>query len=352
LVGLLHTIMSRTLWLLSLVAVFGCDPMIDSSTVEAALGGTCSNWDCGNAPTLDDDVAVHELDASGAEANDVGARLVDVRSAAGVPLHLIVDGDRVRARRRMPGDSYPGTGPLWTGSLVGMVLTVSLHGELSHLVLDGIATVSSWGPQPRPVTTYRFSHGVVAAPPSLRQPLCKDPTPLDDLWAHFPDHHAVVFRGDRYDRAGKRVIATGAAVGAWFNVGCAGGAVAKLHLMRETEASSTATFRTSPEERQAILKMITADYCGTGQAFTVAGEPVLFSTRRWSRFELPQPHLEAIWTPTGAACLTEARREAEDSEIRAEIDAACAAVNRSLPSCGTAPLVWGNQGYGLTASPL
>jgi hypothetical protein len=56
------------------------------------------------------------------------------------------------------------------------------------------------------------------------------------------------------------------------------------------------------QERQAMLKMLVADYCGTGRAFTVPGEPLLWQSGRIS-YALPPLNLEARWTANGASCL-------------------------------------------------
>ena len=96
--------------------------------------------------------------------------------------------------------------------------------------------------------------------------------------------------------------------------------------------------------------MITADYCGTGHAFTRTGEPLLFNTHYWQRFSLPHPHLEAIWTASGAACLSEPRRAAEEPGILAVIQAECAAVGHTFAACVNLP-GWNERGYGVSASP-
>lgn len=57
-------------------------------------------------------------------------------------------------------------------------------------------------------------------------------------------------------------------------------------------------------QRQATLKMITADYCGTGQSFTQFGQPLVWldSLGLFSSIPPTTTH-EAVWDDKGAICL-------------------------------------------------
>jgi ADYC domain len=83
-------------------------------------------------------------------------------------------------------------------------------------------------------------------------------------------HHAVVFEGDRID---VQTLSVNAVDVRWFNIGCAETALAKMQLNGHTHASLFSGLPFVPRlERQTFLKMITADYCGTGRPFTVSGQ--------------------------------------------------------------------------------
>ena len=164
----------------------------------------------------------------------------------------------------------------------------------------------------------------------------------------------LLFEGDRIDAAGKRDTGVDTS---WFNLGCAGSALAKMALTGHTEASRiTHAFDTTLAERQTILKMFAADYCGSGLPFTIGGQPLAWRDDRGT-MKLPAgPPLvrEARWTPNGAACLdkprldahwTQAGFDAFGSDVYDQVMAVC-----QLPACADTTL--DTDGYHLlTATP-
>jgi hypothetical protein len=117
---------------------------------------------------------------------------------------------------------------------------------------------------------------------------------------------AVFYEGDRVDTE-SMTIGT-ALEPTWFNIGCAGHTLAKLHLTRNSTASGAATFGHQHADRQATLKMFVADYCGTGKPFTVAGQPLAWrDPQRVMEFYGIPTTLEARWSASGATCLGEPR---------------------------------------------
>jgi hypothetical protein len=133
------------------------------------------------------------------------------------------------------------------------------------------------------------------------------------------------------------VIATGAASRGWINIACAGTALAKLFLVRHTEASQEV--RTTRAERQAMLKMFTADVCGDGTSFTVHGQPLFWAdVKGITRFPDAPASIEAVWSAKGAVCLERPRR----SELAGAIQARCG----PLPRCTTH-----TQGHVVSANP-
>jgi hypothetical protein len=139
----------------------------------------------------------------------------------------------------------------------------------------------------------------------------------DELWR---THHAtaIVFEGDRY--TDDKTVSEIAADKGWFNLACAGTAPFKMHMLRHTKAGSvtpdgTPRSTTLPQ-RTAMLKAITADYCGDGRGWTGDGTKLWWADAQgW--FQYPSADIttapdskgiEAIWGPNGALCLNEPRR--------------------------------------------
>jgi hypothetical protein len=133
-------------------------------------------------------------------------------------------------------------------------------------------------------------------------------------------YHTLLFEGDRIDAIKKLDTAVDTS---WFNLGCAGSALAKMALTGHTEASLNAhTFVTTLPERQTMLKMLAADYCGDGTPFTVPGQPLNWAddhgTMKIAAL-IPQPPLpvllEARWKESGAVCLDKPRTDAHPTTL-------------------------------------
>ncbi|WAS93909.1 ADYC domain-containing protein [Nannocystis punicea] len=85
------------------------------------------------------------------------------------------------------------------------------------------------------------------------------------------------------------------------------------------------------DAHQAAVRMIRADYCGTGVTHTVNGNPIDVSDK-WS-IQVPGTAwpVEAKWGPDGAVCLNTPRRQ---SWSRATVIAECVAAGKGvLPTC-------------------
>jgi hypothetical protein len=168
------------------------------------------------------------------------------------------------------------------------------------------------------------------------------PPAFSELLNMKPDE-ALVFAGDRIDARQKTMSDTADPL--WFNIGCAGHALSKLFMTRNTLASTPPAGFLPPTwaMRQATLKLLAADYCGTGTPFTVAGQ--LLNWTGYSKeakggyYATPVPKsIEAHWNENGAICLTEPRVESSDlpearlefPDVREAIKAEC---RRALPAC-------------------
>lgn len=126
--------------------------------------------------------------------------------------------------------------------------------------------------------------------------------------------HTLLFEGDRIKAKEKLDTDVDKQ---WFNLGCAGSALAKLALTGHTEGSRAAgTFNTTLDERQAMLKLLTADYCGDGTPFTVAGQPLSWSDDYGTMKLTSSPlALESRWNEKGAACLDKPRIDVNPTSL-------------------------------------
>ncbi len=262
--------------------------------------------------------AFHELNLAGAP-NAAGFAIAGVRNGD-TAYDLEVTGASVTAHPRGR------TAPRLTGAaLAGLVLDLrDARGARYALQVASSGTTTYWVGARDLVPTYTLTYTSTAQP--VPQPLCTAGV-----------NEAILFTGDRYDAARKTVTATGAAARGWVNIACARTALAKLFLVRHTEASQAVP--TTPAERQAMFKMFTGDYCGDGTPFTVHGQPLLWAdAKAITKFAATPASFEAIWNENGAVCLDQPRRP----ELATAMTAHC----RPLPRCTPQA-----AGYVMSANP-
>jgi hypothetical protein len=173
-------------------------------------------------------------------------------------------------------------------------------------------------------------------------------------------YRTLLFEGDRIDAA--RKLDTGIDT-TWVNLGCAGSALAKMALTGHTEASKvTGAFNTTLLERQTMLKMLGADYCHDGTAFTVAGQPLNWRDDHGTMkltaltFNPPQPLiLESRWNAEGAVCLNKPRVDVHPTalsnsvlgtDIYSQVQAWCP--SKMPPQCADSS--FDNDGYHLLSA--
>lgn len=267
--------------------------------------------------------AFHELHLGG-EPNAAGFAVVGVRKGR-TPYELEVKGSTVVAR---PG--IEGAPTLSGAALVGLVFDLrdAAAGESYALEIAGSGSTPYWAGAPEAATTYALTYT------SAQQP---EPRPLCTTGAN----EAILFGGDRYDAARKTVTATGEATRGWLNVACAGTALVKLFLTRHTEASQTVP--TTRAQRQAMLKMFTADVCGDGTTFTIHGQPLLWADANGlTTFARSPASFEAAWSERGAVCLDTPRR----LELAASIEEHCPRPPRCPDPAAARAL-----GYVISANP-
>lgn len=211
------------------------------------------------------------------------------------------------------------------------------------LTITEVGLVDYWVAKPgAPTNSYRIMY-------SYEGGAERDVCPAGDPDDRLPAHHFVAVDNERYD--GERLeVLDGADAARWVSFGCTGSSVAKLHMRRHTLAGSDANHRATREQRQALLKLFNADYCGDGQPYTQTGHPLSylddqnwFWELNWDGDLTTVGTVEAIWDEHGASCLIEPRFVPRDKVH-------CA---RSLPRCTKGQIRnWRKQGHLLSANPL
>ncbi len=292
-------------------AIAGCDaPEPDETTFR---GGTyqCPRWQCGSNTSQINGKSFQELHLGG-QPNADGISLAGFVAPLGLLLgwQLGVEGDELVARGGLFGNST-----LRGTQLIGSIILLKLDGVITlPVVIAGYEEVDSWAANGEPVPAYALVYADLSQP-LLTRSVCKG-TLLDPLQASV-----VVLSGERYDLEDKTVIP---GQSGWITFACAGSAAAKMSLLGYGPNAAFADGSTphTAAERQATLKMITADYCGDGTSYTEDG--MLLGWENQGGTVVSSGELgasEAIWTEDGAFCLDTPRLV--DRE-----DVAC-----SLPRC-------------------
>ncbi|KIG12191.1 hypothetical protein DB30_01827 [Enhygromyxa salina] len=315
-----------------LAPLAGCDEaQPDDDTELRGLSYDCPRWRCGYNTSEVNGKSLQELHLGGL-ANADGVKLVGFFPPAGLLLNwtLTTEGDALVAR----GGLF-GKGKLRGHALVGSILLLRVESNLLvPVVIAGYEEVDSWATDGAPQAAYALIYPDLAQP-LLQKSVCKGSL-IDPLQASV-----VILAGERYDLETKTVIPNQSN---WITLACAGSAAAKMALLGYGPHANfdDSGAPASPAQRQATLKMITADYCGDGLAYTVDGTELIWENQSGTVVPTTTSDLsapEAIWTDAGALCL-DVPRAADPSEV------ACA-----LPSCDSLSLddgewasyaVWGN----------
>ena len=337
-------------WLGLGLAVAACAPREPTMPMTPTMPTepTCPVWGCGmNAATVGDGIIFDELDRTGGEDNTGGVRIVEVLAHGDKPATLGVDRQKLfvvehDSQRRLEG-----------ADLIGTVIKL-LHAPSNELFELQIADVLPqhlwfWAPPDEYVEAYDIkSRRTALGQHDFKETICKgDILGEDPGWGRAP-HAAIVFEWDRYDAAAKTVRETGDG-DPWFNLACAGTAKAKMHLLRHTLAGSydnrgDQIVQTDVPGRQAMLKMLTADYCGTGQSFTRDGTPLLYGDKLgiYPPPQIPARRVEAHWDADGAVCLNTPR-----IYKRNEVLLAC---GHLIPTCDKFN-PWTRRAYAISGLP-
>lgn len=150
-----------------------------------------------------------------------------------------------------------------------------------------------------------------------------------------PTANALLIKGELYDYEHATVVEP-RPPGRWFNIACAGSAIGKMKLLGYDPDARRAGWQTTPEQRQATLKMLTASYCPGVRAgtFTQTGQSFGFQNRAlWFAPIGAKSKIEAYWDQAGAMCLGQPRSPKWRAATK-KIRTMC-----GLPAC-SAPATW------------
>lgn len=320
--------------------IAGCDasPEPRGSAVRTVV---CPVWECGTNAAELNELPIGELHLvpgqNTGETSAWSARIIDFVAPPGTPggplgYTLRVQDGRFSAARASV--------TLKGSELIGSKITIENTGDGTtvELIIHDHGTVPSWTGNPFPVDRY-----VLTSYDETQQrhvPVCTDAsdTSHDSAWA-------VLVSGERYSWSAKSVIASGPTGAGWFNISCKDNALYKMKLMGyDPQPGPANTHSTTPEQRQATLKMVTADYCGTGYSFTETGTPLhWYNQAGWSDNGMPPSStFEALWNHTGALCLDTPRLGTDELQ---DILDECASANKQLPLCSdfTGAYEWGTE---------
>jgi hypothetical protein len=354
--------LARRHYLLILLTTTGClEPLADPEPlavdqVDQAATGKCPDFGCGiNGPEIDGKW-FHDLNLDG-EPNDKGFALVGYLRKGNALYNLRV------TNGKLSGSLYLGpVGSPLTISGTGLrdaTLKLERFGTTRYTAtIQSVATVAQyWAKHPDGVALPRvetYTIYVVADATGIGDYLCPLPRTVTAGPDPMPEHSALVFEGDRISATHKTVSILND--NRWFNLGCEGSAIAKLHLTGHSQAAVSVGLVTDKRERQTMLKSLVADYCGGGTPFTVGGQRLEWRSDDGMLGFFPwiPTRVEARWTPQGADCLDTPRitahptassnAEFPPSQLEDLIEMECEANDRPRPPpCGTS-----SSGYHLS----
>lgn len=342
-------------------------PAVPARVLAEPVGDPrCPDWGCGaNSPIVGDGIAFDELDSSGAPAGAHGIQIVKVTREGPAPEHATVQVQLRVERHELIVTDAAGR-EYRHGDLMGTVITLrsDLGSHELKIVRVQEQELTFWAREKEPVPAYEIQTRPLGDQRDFQVSICKSGIAMEPEWG-ATDHYAIAFAGDHYD-ARHKLVSNSAPGTTLFNLACAGTAPAKMHLMRHTNAGADVVDRagvlhrgvypTTTDQRQAMLKMFTADYCGTGHAFTVDGQRLMYGDSNHWYPETPTPavlasplvrSIEAKWTPDGAACL-DLPRLSSIAEVH------CECPDKPLPRCGgpAGVLRWEAGFHVISANPV
>jgi hypothetical protein len=279
--------------------ILGCAEPIEHAQVEQALG--CSYIWCGMNSSKLGDIYTHEFRLDG-EPTDAGFSIAKVVKENEIYQLVVENGQFV-----LHGE----TTTLTDEDVNGAMITVNhVDGSEYWIHIGNSQLTPYWVNAAAELRTYELSWTRLqgGSPKGEWQNVCTNPPDKTVDTFAMNGHSAVVFEGDRIDGATKTV---GDPDTNYFNIGCAGHALAKMALTGHSYPGvKPASIKTTVEQRQTFLKMVTADYCGDGTPFTVPGTSLDWASEQaWLPYFYAEGRLEARWTKAGVSCIDTLRLE-------------------------------------------
>jgi hypothetical protein len=341
------------------LVVGGCaaEP-VTATTVEALIVG-CDVTRCGTNSPVVDTLGFHELNLKGLP-NAEGLRLLQfVQNGITYTLHV--------ERGKLSGTSD--VGMIAGNKLVGAQLIIENYTRRRFaLIINAVGIASPWtlrtgldgtGLVLEELETYDLQWTRLDS--WQPQAFCQLSMQSKAIDSSEPETMspgaAVLFEGDRIDRVHMTIDPKVDLD--WFNIGCAGSALAKLALSGHTQASSGPHDGTTWKEAQTLLKMMAGDYCGNGWIFTIQGQP-LYWQNETGTMNFPadvRPSIEARWSSQGAICLGQPRLDVNAPEtwpdqfsrpVTKDILRVCP----ELPTCTDDDPYYQDNAYLVSANPL
>jgi hypothetical protein len=344
-----------------MIAEPGAEPDVTTAE-EAIIGPKCPPEFCGTNSPLIAFYGTWEFNLRGLP-NQQGFTLLGLRKRNQF-YDLDVRGSRIIGRDRA------GTAVLMGQALAGATIYLDQGGSQHAIVISSFGTVHEvvgsgdaleayvldWAdvishPLPRAMRAGEVVDNDTIYAPTLSSPAPVCPAPTwypeeggpgtiseweETFAAGMSPFQSLVFEGDRFDPYARTVEHR--AADDWFNVGCGAHTLVKLRLTRNT-------IHTAPgwANVQATMKMLGADYCGGGKAFTYPGEPLVWRDVTAMQYMSMNSSrtLEARWNESGAMCLNEPRLAHATgpsgagvyTDIEQQVAYECKLRGRSLPRC-------------------
>lgn len=263
-----------------------------------SVSSTCGAWRCGFNSAEVNGLSLQSLHLLG-QPNEDGVKIIGFLPPALALLGnytLTVENDEFVAKGSL-GNKLRGA------QLVTSVILLQLPGGIPlPVTILGYEEVPSWAAGGKPVPAYTLVSVDVNSLVGFKN-VCSGSL-LDALLPAV-----TIIGGETYDNV-KKEAQPGRTN--WFTLACAGSAAAKMKLMGYSpQTNFPGTQKPSTvAQRNATLKMITADYCGLGHSYTETGTPVVWNnsagTVDSSIWHTPG-EIEAIWTDKGAICVDSTR---------------------------------------------
>lgn len=268
---------------------------------QAGLGdGGCQPWKCGVNTNIIDAFYTGELNLDGI-ANAADYRIVSVEKSG---VHYVLDmaGDTFVAKTSSGSIVYSGS------AMINAIIWLEDGAGDRHQihVRDFNDTMPYWTHPNDVVSAYHLAYYVEPeGEDGYYEDMCDDPPVGDPNVPVGFETYATLLHGERYDGDRAEVKPAQADDNRWVTIACAGTALSKMKFLRHTPYEPPGAYFTTKDQRQATLKMIISDICGTGHSFTKKGTPILWADRfGWATYSATDVDtFEAVWNERGALCI-------------------------------------------------